>query len=205
MRRTQHHHRLSANFRSYLGQQRTDNRRRLVKLGKYLLRQTELCNQLAVILLCSCVDQSARRSLGVLVLFYARKQIGQVLRHHQKVRHAIQTSALVVVIQLVNCIERLELYARMRVQLGKRHNCVYLVYACGGTFVAVGKVRTNVLVALHQHVIHTPSIYRHALYRLVLGNCRRQTVFYLGKKRCGFPHQSVARALHAVAKTIHFV
>ena len=91
------------------------------------------------------------RSSGVriFVRFHSRKLVGQPFGDHEKVACLFEPPALLIRKKLIYRIERLELYSRARIQLGKRDNLVHPTYCLFRACIAIGIARIDFPVSVH--------------------------------------------------------
>ena len=150
-------------------------------------------------------DHAAGGGVGVLVGLHAAEPVHQILRDHQKVRHALEPPGELVRIELIDRVEGLELDAGAAVKPGEGDLLMHLRDDRLGAPVAVGVAGADRLVAAQQHVVHAPGVDRQALDLRVFRLRDFDTAPDMPQQRVDIPGQTSVLFRHAVGKTVELL
>ena len=169
-----------------------------------MLRQAERLDDGGIVFAGLGGDHAAGGGVGVLVSFHAAELPEQILRHHQKVRHAVQPAGLLVRIELINGVEGLELDAGLPIQAGKADLLMYLRDHRFCTAVPVGVAGEELLVAPEQHIVHAPGVDGQAFDRPEALPRFSDAGLHMSGQRLDIPGQMAVQLGYAVWKAIDF-
>ena len=141
-------------------------------------------------------------SVGVFPRLDTAKFPHEVFRNHQHIRDTIQPSVYLLVIELINGVERLKLAPGVGIQFGKRHFFTHLRDNRFGTAVPVGIDWIHFLVALQEHIIHAPSVDGQAFNVLKLLESLQNPPHYIRKQHANVPRQVSIFLHNTVGKAI---
>ena len=176
-----------------------------MKCREKILVKSQCLYYLAVELARLGIYQSRRRRVGVFLFLYARELIRKVFGYHEKVCNFIKPTLCLIRIQLVYSIERLELYARTRIQFFKGHTPVHFVHYIRSPVVAVGIYGPPFAVLAYEHIVATPGIYCNACNLRVLSEGNLYALPDACKQSVYIPYEVTALFLYAVGETVHFL
>ncbi len=179
-----------------------DNRSGSAQLWEKLLRQSQPGHNLRVNFSGFGIHHAHCGGICVLFGFHSAELIQQVFRHHQKIRDALEPPGELVRIKLVYTVEGLKLDSRASVQLRERNNSVYLGNGSFCATVPVSVNRKDLFVALHQHIVYTPSVNGHTLDR-ISHLCLQNALFYMADKAFSVPDEVPVLICNGVGKAIN--
>ena len=136
---------------------------------------------------CFCIDHSHGSSIGVLPRLDTAELPHKVLRHHQQIGDPFQPAVDLLVIKLIDGIERLELAAASAVQFGERHFLMDLWNHRFRAAVPIGIDGINLLVAFQKHIVHTPGVDGQAFNLRILPEGFQNAAYYVGEEFPNIP------------------
>ena len=86
-----------------------------------MCRKTQTFNDLLIESQRLVVDHTGGRRIGEFFFLHAGESVHQIFRDHQEVRRMIEPSLFLIVVELIDRIERLKLTARVFIELFKRN------------------------------------------------------------------------------------